>query len=1155
MRALYRAIWLWLLLFNPSWVIGEEFTKLLHFAEEPAALSKRDEDLDAHGAFLVKAVVLFRHGARTPLSDRYATAALSFGGKPHSARRRALRQATAAGGEQEQPRQLQAEFDLVSSSGGKGGVHWGRPGACEYTVQGPPLELRSQPGAPQLRPDDVAEMEAALLCEGPVSPAAVSPLPAGLLPGGGRGAAARDTTPVARGCGRGQLTRLGYMQAVALGRWLRGRYGVTTAGLAHHFGNGSSSGSSSSSSGGDDHQGPAPARRRFLHPLPPAPIGARSTHVSRALLTLQGVLEGLLPLQPAEVNGSAAGAASPHHHLIHHHSQHPQQQAHPAHEYPFGRHPVPVAVAPAGHQLLYANTDQCPRLAQLARLADRAAQVLGDADSTGDEGRVRSALGLPPQRHDAPSTWLSWKRLLDAAMCEEAARGEAGVAEDVERLAEQLQQAQGGPAAAATAAAGRGGDSRRRQRALLRHKEAAAAAAGDRHPAAQTPAAAGYDDFLSRVVGGSRTAEVAGLINCDGSGAGGGGAGSHEGDGQGRLLLSASARRPWLPQQQQQQQLGLGLGEAAARAQQLEQGQEQEPRKVKGLGLAAPGKDGEDGEDEEWEQAAEAAAVARVGGRARRALAGTLEGRDGEEEDEEGGGGEGGEGGDGGADSGLTPDLYSVVDWQATRRVAAVLGPPCNGTGLCQQLLQLGIGLLLRELVDGLRLAAAAAEARLAAAAAGQPLPAQGLPGAAPGAVAAVGVPPVALLDLYSGHDSTLMPLLAALGNAVDRWPPFVGNLLIELYRVPRAGGGGKAPGGGGGGSDDAGAWMRSPEVGEDEKQEQQEEQGNEGDGEQEGASEQGERRRSAAEQRSADAADASGALAAAVEGQARAAVRRQRRRKLVRGGDADGSSASSGSSSSSSSSDLWTAFWQGSGFGRLATSQGGSDGRGSSTSSSTSGNARRRLAAAVQRPKRRWRAAADDAEAAGDSLLGMEGGGLEASHVRALLQAGGKQGTRQQQQEQQQEETEEKRGQQQSGQQQQEGGSGSGSSGDAEYRVRMLYNLEQLWVDTPGEGRTWLPRLSDLEALLAPYAVGRPAYVSACRHVEDLAGLLEAQIGKSGAAASHGHFFDGDQEAAQAEHKRLQRERVEQLRQQRSQVAKAAAAAKADKARQQQQQ
>ena len=114
---------------------------------------------------------------------------------------------------------------------------------------------------------------------------------------------------------------------------------------------------------------------------------------------------------------------------------------------------------------------------------------------------------------------------------------------------------------------------------------------------------------------------------------------------------------------------------------------------------------------------------------------------------------------------------------QATRRVAAVLGPPCNGTGLCQQLLQLGIGLLLRELLDGLRAAAAAAEARLqaaaaaGAAAAGARLQAaaagagaaaeQGFPGAAPEGGAAVGVAPVAMLDLYSGHDSTLMPLLA----------------------------------------------------------------------------------------------------------------------------------------------------------------------------------------------------------------------------------------------------------------------------------------------------------------------------------------------------------------------------------------------------------
>ena len=62
--------------------------------------------------------------------------------------------------------------------------------------------------------------------------------------------------------------------------------------------------------------------------------------------------------------------------------------------------------------------------------------------------------------------------------------------------------------------------------------------------------------------------------------------------------------------------------------------------------------------------------------------------------------------------------------------------------------------------------------------------------------------------------------------------------------------------------------------------------------------------------------------------------------------------------------------------------------------------------------------------------------------------------------------------------------------------------NATHRFRPTRRTGYTWLPRLSDLESLLRPYTVARPAYVSACRHVEDLVGLLEAQIGKVRGAA-----------------------------------------------------
>lgn len=40
---------------------------------------------------------------------------------------------------------------------------------------------------------------------------------------------------------------------------------------------------------------------------------------------------------------------------------------------------------------------------------------------------------------------------------------------------------------------------------------------------------------------------------------------------------------------------------------------------------------------------------------------------------------------------------------------------------------------------------------------------------------------------LYSGHDTTIFPLLAALGQDTDTWPPYVSNLVFELWELPAA--------------------------------------------------------------------------------------------------------------------------------------------------------------------------------------------------------------------------------------------------------------------------------------------------------------------------------------------------------------------------------
>ena len=40
-------------------------------------------------------------------------------------------------------------------------------------------------------------------------------------------------------------------------------------------------------------------------------------------------------------------------------------------------------------------------------------------------------------------------------------------------------------------------------------------------------------------------------------------------------------------------------------------------------------------------------------------------------------------------------------------------------------------------------------------------------------------------LLLYSGHDTTIMPLLVMLGQDTLDWPPYCSNLVFELWEVP----------------------------------------------------------------------------------------------------------------------------------------------------------------------------------------------------------------------------------------------------------------------------------------------------------------------------------------------------------------------------------
>ena len=49
---------------------------------------------------------------------------------------------------------------------------------------------------------------------------------------------------------------------------------------------------------------------------------------------------------------------------------------------------------------------------------------------------------------------------------------------------------------------------------------------------------------------------------------------------------------------------------------------------------------------------------------------------------------------------------------------------------------------------------------------------------AAGGGPAAQPAGPLPRLALFSGHDTTIMPLLVTLGGDLSHWPPYVSNLV-----------------------------------------------------------------------------------------------------------------------------------------------------------------------------------------------------------------------------------------------------------------------------------------------------------------------------------------------------------------------------------------
>lgn len=103
------------------------------------------------------------------------------------------------------------------------------------------------------------------------------------------------------------------------------------------------------------------------------------------------------------------------------------------------------------------------------------------------------------------------------------------------------------------------------------------------------------------------------------------------------------------------------------------------------------------------------------------------------------------------------PELLQAIEEQATARfMAFVVGSP--ELGHASDILRLGMGRLMHVMVQCME-----ESARLNG----------------------KEVEKHPKLYLYSGHDSTIMPLLAALGQEVDHWPPYLANLVFELWQRP----------------------------------------------------------------------------------------------------------------------------------------------------------------------------------------------------------------------------------------------------------------------------------------------------------------------------------------------------------------------------------
>lgn len=123
---------------------------------------------------------------------------------------------------------------------------------------------------------------------------------------------------------------------------------------------------------------------------------------------------------------------------------------------------------------------------------------------------------------------------------------------------------------------------------------------------------------------------------------------------------------------------------------------------------------------------------------------------------------------------------------QATRRILRVLAPPLDGD-TPPTLLRLGLGLLLQTIVSNMEQHAAGVLSQAVCCgfvrASSASINCSQVFGFSLVAFThCTGTSQQPRMYLYSAHDTTIMPLVVAMGVDIDTWPPYLSNLAFELW-------------------------------------------------------------------------------------------------------------------------------------------------------------------------------------------------------------------------------------------------------------------------------------------------------------------------------------------------------------------------------------